>query len=130
MESPIGSKHVVIYRPFGEFCRGFRPDFIIAAFRERNESGIIYVHLAIFLAIERELKRKFDLNKVMTVIIKFQYDKFDDNSIIMSPFGVAGICDETSTESVKLPERFIAFGNAVSFNPVFTNTVETCRIGI
>ncbi len=54
---------------------------------------------------------------------KFQYDKFDDNSIIMSPFGVAGICDETSTESVKLPERFIAFGNAVSFNPVFTNTV-------
>ena len=60
---------LLYYRPFGEFCGGFRPDFIIAAFRERNESGIIYVHLAIFLAIERELKRKFDLNKVMTVII-------------------------------------------------------------
>ncbi len=54
---------------------------------------------------------------------KFQYKDYDENSVIMSAFGLAGVSNETATESIQLPERYIAFGNAVSFSPVFTNTI-------
>lgn len=55
---------------------------------------------------------------------RFQYKAYDDNSVIMSPFGLAGICDEDGAESIKLADRYIAFGNAVQFTPVRANTLE------
>lgn len=54
---------------------------------------------------------------------KFQYKAYDENSVILSPFGLAGIVDEAGSDYIRLPERFITFGNAVSFSPVVTNTV-------
>ncbi|MDE7115140.1 MAG: choice-of-anchor D domain-containing protein, partial [Muribaculaceae bacterium] len=54
---------------------------------------------------------------------KFQYKAYDDNSVILSAFGLAGVSNDDASASIRLPERFIAFGNAVSFSPVFTNTV-------
>ena len=64
---------------------------------------------------------------------KFQYKAYDENSVIMSPFGLAGICDEDGAEYIRLPERHIAFGNAVLFTPVRSNTLlpgEKDNIGL
>lgn len=54
---------------------------------------------------------------------KFQYKDFDENSVIMSPFGLAGISNEDATNHIRLPERFITFGNAVAFTPVIAKTL-------
>lgn len=54
---------------------------------------------------------------------KFQYKGYDENSNIMSAFGLAGTCNEDATDAIRLPERYIAFGNAVAFTPVIKNTV-------
>lgn len=55
---------------------------------------------------------------------KFQYKAHDENGVIMSPFGLAGISDENGEQYVRLPDRSIAFGNAVVFNPVRQNTLK------
>lgn len=54
---------------------------------------------------------------------KFQYKAYDDISVILSAFGLAGVANEDGSSSIRLPERYIAFGNAVSFSPVITNTI-------
>lgn len=54
---------------------------------------------------------------------KFQYKAYDENAVILSPFGLAGIADEDGSNSIRLPERFITFGNAVNFTPVYENTL-------
>lgn len=54
---------------------------------------------------------------------KFQYKAKDENSIIYSLFGVSGIANEGGTEGIKLPERAIRFGGAITFAPVVTNTL-------
>lgn len=64
---------------------------------------------------------------------KFQYKALDENAAIISPFGLAGVSDSEGVNAIRLPERFIAFGNAVSFSPVVTNTVapgEKHEIGV
>lgn len=54
---------------------------------------------------------------------KFQYKAFDENSNIMSPFGLAGVVNDDASQFIRLPERYIAFNNAVAFTPVVKNTV-------
>ncbi len=54
---------------------------------------------------------------------KFQYKGFGDYAIIYGAFGLAGISNEDATESIRLPERYLAFGNAVQFTPVVEQTV-------
>lgn len=54
---------------------------------------------------------------------KYQYKGHGDYAIIYGAYGMAGISNEDATESIKLPERYIAFGNAVQFNPVIAQTV-------
>lgn len=55
---------------------------------------------------------------------KFQYKAYDENSIIYSIFGLAGIANEDGSEYIKLAERYVAFNNAVSFAPVRQNTLQ------
>ncbi len=38
--------------------------------------------------------------------------------VIYSPFGLAGITDENGKNSIRLPDRYIQFNNAVEFSPV------------
>lgn len=54
---------------------------------------------------------------------KFQYKGFGEYAIIFAPFGLAGISNENASESIRLPERYLAFGNAVQFTPVVEQTV-------
>ena len=49
---------------------------------------------------------------------KFQYKGYGDYAIIYSVFGLAGLSNEDGTEGVKIPERYVQFGNAVEFTPV------------
>jgi hypothetical protein len=55
---------------------------------------------------------------------KFQY-KADENvsdAVIFSTFGVAGISDEDAN-GIRLPDRYVAFRNAVQFSPVVEQRV-------
>ena len=54
---------------------------------------------------------------------KFQYKGYDENATIMSAFGLAGISNLDASQSIRLPERYIAFNNAVVFTPVKQNTL-------
>ena len=54
---------------------------------------------------------------------KFQYKGFGENAVIFGPFGLAGISSEDASESIRLPERYLAFGNAVQFTPVVEQTI-------
>jgi len=54
----------------------------------------------------------------------FQYKGANENAIIFGLFGLAGITDEGGTQSVRLPERMVAFGNAVRFSPVVESTIQ------
>lgn len=54
---------------------------------------------------------------------KFQYKPYDEYAQLMGSFGLAGITDADGEEYLRLPDRMIAFGNAVQFLPVRTNTV-------
>lgn len=54
---------------------------------------------------------------------KFQYKALDQNAQLMGAFGLAGIANLDGDQYVRLPERYIAFGNAVAFKPVVTNTL-------
>lgn len=49
---------------------------------------------------------------------KFQYKGLDDYSIIYGIFGLAGISNDDYTQYVRLPERMVAFNQAVQFHPV------------
>lgn len=55
---------------------------------------------------------------------KFQYKGYDEMSIIMGAFGLAGIANADGSESIQLAERQIAFDNAVSFTPVRQNLLK------
>lgn len=54
---------------------------------------------------------------------KYQYKGFGPYSIIYGAFGLAGFSNEDGTQGTKIPERYIAFNNAVQFKPVVTQTV-------
>lgn len=54
---------------------------------------------------------------------KFQYKGHGDEAIIYNIFGMAGISDATGTQSVNLPDRFVAFGKSVQFSPVVELTL-------
>lgn len=54
---------------------------------------------------------------------KFQYKGFGEYAIIYSIFGLAGVSNEEGTEGLRLPERYVAFNNAVQFYPVVENTI-------
>ena len=44
---------------------------------------------------------------------KFQYKGLGDYAVIYSAFGLAGLSNEDGSNGVKIPERYIQFGNAV-----------------
>ena len=54
---------------------------------------------------------------------KFQYKGAFDEAIIFSIFGLAGISNADGSEGIRLPERMVSFGNAVSFSPVVQSPV-------
>lgn len=57
---------------------------------------------------------------------RFVY-KADENvpeAQLFSPFGLAGICNEDGSSSIRLSERHIVFGNAVNFSPVVEFALE------
>ena len=54
---------------------------------------------------------------------KFQYKPFGEFADIYGVFGLAGISNENGTEGFRIPERYIAFNNAVQFFPVVENTI-------
>lgn len=53
---------------------------------------------------------------------KFQYH-LQDGGVMNGVFGLAGMQDETGETGVRLPDQYIATGNAVEFYPVKTFTV-------
>lgn len=55
---------------------------------------------------------------------KFQYKAYGDYAIIYSIFGLAGLSNEDGSAGMRLPERYVAFNNAVQFYPVVENTIE------
>ena len=54
---------------------------------------------------------------------KFQYKGYGDYAIIYGIFGLAGLSNEDGTVGIKIPERYVAFGNAVQFYPVVESTI-------
>ena len=54
---------------------------------------------------------------------KFQYKGLDDNAIIFSPYGLAGVSDETGFNGFNIADRHLQFGNAVFFSPVVERTL-------
>lgn len=54
---------------------------------------------------------------------KFQYKGFGDYAIIYSTFGLAGLSNEDGSVGIRIPERYIAFGNAVQFFPVVESSI-------
>ena len=63
------------------------------------------------------------LNADGTFRFVYKADSNVPDANIFSAFGVAGISDESGRNAVRLPERFIAFGNAVEFSPVVELTL-------
>lgn len=55
---------------------------------------------------------------------KFQYKSYGDYAVIYGIFGLAGLSNEDGSEGLKLPERYVAFNNAVQFYPVVENTIQ------
>lgn len=55
---------------------------------------------------------------------KFQYKGYDNTAVIMNAFGLAGIANDGGSEYIRLADRMIAFGNAVSFAPIRQNTLS------
>lgn len=49
---------------------------------------------------------------------KFQYKPSYENAVIFGIFGLAGISNEDATSSIRLPERYVVFNQAVSFQPI------------
>ena len=54
---------------------------------------------------------------------KYQYKGYGPYAVIYGAFGLAGFSNEDGTQGTKIPERYIAFNNAVQFKPVVTQTV-------
>ncbi|MDO4461980.1 MAG: S8 family serine peptidase [Bacteroidia bacterium] len=54
---------------------------------------------------------------------KYQYKEFNEYSNISGAFGLAGTSNENGSDGVKLPERYITFGNAVEFSPLVEQTI-------
>ena len=54
---------------------------------------------------------------------KYQYKGYGEYAIIYGIFGLAGLSNEDGTEGIRIPERYVAFNNAVQFFPVVENTV-------
>lgn len=49
---------------------------------------------------------------------KFQYKGYNDEAAIMGAFGLAGITNADASDYIRIPERMIAFNNAIQFKPV------------
>lgn len=56
---------------------------------------------------------------------KYQYKAYGEYAIIYGIFGLAGLSNEDGTEGFRLPERYVAFNNAVQFYPVVENIVNS-----
>lgn len=56
---------------------------------------------------------------------KFQYKGYGDYAIIYGIFGLAGLSNEDGSIGIKLPERYVAFGNAVQFYPVVQASIDS-----
>ncbi len=54
---------------------------------------------------------------------KYQYKGYGEYAIIYGIFGLAGLSNEDGTEGFRIPERYVAFNNAVQFYPVVENTI-------
>ena len=54
---------------------------------------------------------------------KYQYKPFGDYAVIYGVFGLAGLSNEDGSEGLRLPERYVAFNNAVQFYPVVENNI-------
>ena len=55
---------------------------------------------------------------------KFQYKGCGDYAVIYGIFGLAGLSNEDGSVGIRIPERYVAFNNAVQFYPVVENTVK------
>ena len=55
---------------------------------------------------------------------KYQYKGYGEYAVIYSIFGLAGLSNDDGSEGLKIPERYVAFNNAVQFYPVVENTVN------
>ena len=55
---------------------------------------------------------------------KYQYKGCGDYAVIYGIFGLAGLSNQDGSQGMKLPERYVAFNNAVQFYPVAENTIE------
>ena len=56
---------------------------------------------------------------------KYQYKGSGEYAIIYGIFGLAGLSNEDGSEGLRIPERYVAFNNAVQFYPVVENTVAS-----
>lgn len=54
---------------------------------------------------------------------KFQYKGYGDYAIIYGIFGMAGLSNEDGSQGFKIPERYVAFDNAVQFYPVVESSI-------
>ena len=69
VESPVGSDDVAEERALREVGRRFGPEAVVVALGERDEAGVVDIHLPVFLAVEREFERKIDGNIVVVDIV-------------------------------------------------------------
>lgn len=56
---------------------------------------------------------------------KFQYKGYGEYAIIYGIFGLAGLSNEDGSVGIKLPERYVAFNNAIQFYPVVEASIAT-----
>lgn len=54
---------------------------------------------------------------------KFQYKGYGEYAVIYDIFGLAGLSNEDGSKGLRLPERYVAFNNAVQFYPIIENTI-------
>ena len=63
----------------------------------------------------------------------FQYKGANDGAVLYGMFGLAGIVNDDYSQSIRLPERMVAFDNAIAFKPVQSNTLQagaTDQVGL
>ena len=69
VETPVGSKDIGVNRAFGEVGRRLRPNLVVVALGERNETCVVDIHLGVFLSVERECERQSHLKVIVYVVV-------------------------------------------------------------
>ncbi len=54
---------------------------------------------------------------------KFQYKGYNEYSIIFNIFGISGLSNVDGSEGFTIPERYVAFNNAVQFYPIVESAI-------